>query len=147
MGNQGSSRGKIVGLVALGVVVVAVVGFFVVMGKQYFDNRYAGSMYYTQVPVDEPVAVGDLFDMNGNVADEGYSYTLVGYNDEGEEQLLEFDVRTDNPTSCTSRARICRLRLRPPWCLARNPSMSRTSPPPRWSVSGGNEGAAGGLFA
>ena len=97
MGNQGSSRGKIVGLVTLGVVVVAVVGFFVVMGKQYFDNRYAGSMYYTQVPVDEPVAVGDLFDMNGNVADKGYSYTLVGYNDEGEEQLLEFDVRTDNP--------------------------------------------------
>lgn len=97
MGKQGSASGaNVASKVVIALIVIALLGVGGFTAKRYYDNRYSGSSYYTQVPVGENVEITDLLDAKGNPVDSGYSYSLVGYDDRGQEQLLEFDVRTDN---------------------------------------------------
>ena len=97
MGKQESSSGVSIAFkVIIAVIAIALVSVVGISAKRYYDNRYEGSSYYTQVPVDEDVVLEDLLDAKGNPVEKGSSYSLVGYDSEGQEQLLEFDVRTDN---------------------------------------------------
>ena len=47
---------------------------------QVLRLRYVWHDFYTVVPADEPVEVGDLLDAQGKPADTGYSLLLVGYD-------------------------------------------------------------------
>ncbi|WRS30910.1 YxeA family protein [Actinomycetaceae bacterium MB13-C1-2] len=85
--------GKTIVLVAL-VAIVAVGAYF---GKTYYDDRYVGETFYAQVPLNEPVTVHDLYDAEGNPVDKGYTYSLTGVSEKGEQRLLEFDLHSSNP--------------------------------------------------
>lgn len=85
-------RSLIIGLIA--VVVIGVAG--ALWAKNYYDSRYVGHDFYTVVPADEPVALGDLLDADGNPADTGYPYSLVGYDNDLNRRVLEFDKRADS---------------------------------------------------
>lgn len=78
----------------IAVIMIGVAGALWV--KNYYDSRYVGQDYYTVVPADEPVALGDLLDSEGNPADTGYSYELVGYDTDLNRRVLEFDMRADS---------------------------------------------------
>ncbi len=78
----------------IAVIMIGVAGALWV--KNYYDSRYVGQDYYTVVPADEPVALGDLLDSEGNPADTGYSYELVGYDTDLNRRVLEFDKRADS---------------------------------------------------
>ena len=77
------------------IVVVALLVAGAVWAKKYYDARYVGHDYYTVVPLDEPVAVNDLYDREGKVVGSGYSYDLVGYDAAGQRRTLSFEEHAD----------------------------------------------------
>ena len=119
---QGSSSGKNLILVVIGVLlVIALLAGAAFAVKRYYDSRYDGSLYYTQVPVGEDVAVGDLLDASGKVADQGYSYSLIGYNETGEERVLEFDVRTSDANQLYQPGTYLEVKASPTLVLSEQP--------------------------
>lgn len=59
--------------------------------KGYYNDRYVVSdSYYTRIPEDETTGDSWLTDADGVRQIKGKEYTLVGYNDQGEERLVQF---------------------------------------------------------
>lgn len=65
-------------------------------GKNYYDSRYTGSIYYAQVPEGAHIEVQDIMDAQGKPQDKGYEYHLVGYDEEGNSLDLDFTVLGNN---------------------------------------------------
>lgn len=93
--NSSRRPGRIVGVVVTATL-VALIGAGVYFAKSYYDQRYAGDTFYTRVPLSEPVALNDLYDATGQAVDKGYDYSLIGYNESGEERILEFGLRASS---------------------------------------------------
>ena len=74
------------------VVATALVVVAAVWGKQYYENRYVGSDYYTMVPLDFDITPEVLYSMSGEAADIGKAYSLTAYNKQGEAKTVEFSV-------------------------------------------------------
>ncbi|CAM4270492.1 YxeA family protein [Erysipelothrix inopinata] len=83
-----------------GKIVAAVLVVLVIFGsikvKQYYDDRYVGSDYYTRVPADQSTDPEPLYDDSGKEVDTGKEYALVSYNEKGEKRVLEFSYRTED---------------------------------------------------
>lgn len=59
--------------------------------KNYYNNRYVASDYfYTQIPLDEVNENSWLVDADGVQQEEGKRYTLIGYNEAGEQRDVSF---------------------------------------------------------
>lgn len=79
----------------VGVVIIALIAVVAVKGKEYYENRYTGTYYYTMIPMDEPMELEDMKDDKGEVVGLGKKYKLKSY-DEKSERLLEFSVNTED---------------------------------------------------
>ena len=75
-------------LVVVAVLIVAVA----VWGKQYYDNRYVGTDYYTMVPPDYDMTSVAIKGMNGKEIGTGIKYKLMAYNEQVEAKTVEFTV-------------------------------------------------------
>jgi len=75
-----------------------------VWGKQYYDDRYVGSDYYTMVPQDFDMTPVDIHNKDGQVAAYGIVYNLVAYNEQGEAKAVSITVY--NPDSGFARGEI-----------------------------------------
>lgn len=64
--------------------------------KQYYDDRYVGSDYYTRVPADQSTELEPLYDDSGKEVDTGKNYSFVSYNEKGEKRVLEFSYTTED---------------------------------------------------
>ena len=84
-------------LIAVAVLIVA----GAVWGKQYYDNRYVGTDYYTMVPLDYDMTSVSIKDMGGKEIGTGIKYKLTAYNEQGEAKTVEFTVY--DPDSDISR--------------------------------------------
>ena len=80
------------------VLVVALVAFLAVMGKNYYQRRYVGTAYYGKVSADQstkPVmqySSGDRKEMG-----LGMDYEIKAYDEKGDERVARFDRYTENP--------------------------------------------------
>ena len=81
------------------VVVVALIAAGAIWGKQYYENRYVGSDYYTMVPLDFDITPEMIYTMNGGEAGLGKSYNLTAYNEQGESKKVEFNVMGEDSTN------------------------------------------------
>lgn len=76
-------------LFILAVAIFLVAGAF--WAKKYYNDRYMISdSYYTQIPEDEINEDSWLVDSDGVKQVKGKEYTLMGYNDRGEEREVYF---------------------------------------------------------
>lgn len=76
-------------LMILAVAVFLVTGAF--WSKNYYNDRYVISdSYYTQIPEDEINEDSWLVDSDGVKQVKGKEYTLMGYNDQGQEREVSF---------------------------------------------------------
>ena len=83
-------RKPIFWIIPVAIAALIVTGVF--FGKQYFDDRYAGTDYYTMVPPDYDMTPGTLRDMNGEETEPGKDFKLTAYDAKGEEKVVEFSV-------------------------------------------------------
>jgi uncharacterized protein (TIGR01655 family) len=81
--NKGLKIGLIIGA-------VLVIGVLVVKGKEYYDNTYAGSDYYLQVPSDQDTTIDEW--QGGQYTIKGKRYKFTAYNEKGESRTVEFDI-------------------------------------------------------
>jgi len=88
-------KNKVVLWIAV-VAVVVVVAAVAVWGKQYYENRYVGSDYYTMIPLDYDMTPEMMYDMAGEEAGLGRYFVLTAYNDQGEAKTVEFKVMGDD---------------------------------------------------
>lgn len=83
-----------------GKIVAAVLVVLVIFGsikvKQYYDDRYVGSDYYTRVPADQSTELEPLYDDSGKEVDTGKEYAFESYNDKGEKRILKFSYTTED---------------------------------------------------
>ena len=76
-------------VILLAVVLLVVAGAF--WAKGYYNDRYVASdCYYTQIPQDEVNEDSWLVDKDGVKQAKGKSYTLTGYNEQGEPCEVHF---------------------------------------------------------
>ncbi|MDR0313496.1 MAG: YxeA family protein [Treponema sp.] len=78
--------------------VIALVAVVVLWSKQYYEDRYVGSDYYTMVPIDFDVTPETIYSMNGEDLGLGKNYKLTAYNEQGEAKTVEFTVLAENGT-------------------------------------------------
>ena len=88
---------------SLAVLAVLVVGV-AVWGKQYYEDRYVGSDYYTVVPAGFDMSPVPLLNKDGKEAATGVNYELTAYNAQGEARPVSFTVY--DPESGFSRGEI-----------------------------------------
>ncbi|MEG0327198.1 MAG: YxeA family protein [Erysipelothrix sp.] len=83
-----------------GKIIAAVLVVLIIFGsikvKQYYDDRYVGSDYYTRVPSDQSTELEPLYDDSGKEVDTGKNYSFVSYNEKGERRTLEFSYTTED---------------------------------------------------
>ena len=80
-------------VIALAVILFAAIA---VWGRQYYNDRYVGTDYYTMIPLDYDVTPQTLYSMNGEDVGTGVKYKLTVYNEQGESRIVEFTVREDS---------------------------------------------------
>ena len=78
------------------VVVVVVLGFGAVWGKNYYQNRYVGSDYYTMVPLDYDMTEQTIGSMKGDPVGTGIRYNLTAYSETREKKSVSFTVYNPN---------------------------------------------------
>lgn len=78
--------------IMLGLLVIGI-GFGVISGRNYYNDRYVGKNYYLQVPADQDTKLEKLYDRNGKVADKGKEYKLTGFDKNGNEKQLDIIIR------------------------------------------------------
>ncbi|GHU09861.1 hypothetical protein FACS189431_8530 [Alphaproteobacteria bacterium] len=78
--------------IIIGVIIVAVVAVGAFFGKQYYDDRYVGSDYYTVVPADYDITPQMQYTDNGEEMALGVVYNLVAYNAQGESKDVKFTI-------------------------------------------------------
>lgn len=88
---------KTVVWIVVAVLVVAVVGG-AVWAKQYYQDRYVGSDYYTVVPMNFDLTPETLYDRNGKAMEMGKNFTLMAYDDQGQPRQVDFTVKGDEPS-------------------------------------------------
>ena len=88
------------GAALAGAVVVAAA----LWGRQYYNDRYVGSDYYTMVPYDYDMAQAPMYSMSGEEIGTGVNYYLTAYGVNGEEKQVTF--RVYSPESGLSRGEI-----------------------------------------
>jgi uncharacterized protein (TIGR01655 family) len=79
------------------IIVIAVVFVVAVAlwGKQYYEDRYVGSDYYTMVPLDFDITPETMFSMSGEDVGLGKTYRLTAYNEQGESKEVVFSVSVE----------------------------------------------------
>ena len=77
------------------VVAAVLIVALAVWGKQYYEDRYVGSDYYTMVPFDYDTTPETIYSMSGEDVGLGVKYKLTAYNDQGEAKTVEFTVMED----------------------------------------------------
>jgi uncharacterized protein (TIGR01655 family) len=80
--------------IILAVAAVAIVVVIVVWFKGYYDNRYVGSDYYTQVPATYNITPQSLKDDSGEVYAKGVEYDLTAYDADGQPKSVSFRVES-----------------------------------------------------
>ena len=78
--------------IALAIILVAAIA---VWGRQYYNDRYVGTDYYTMIPLDYDITPQTLYSMSGEDVGTGVKYKLTAYNEQGESRIVEFTVRED----------------------------------------------------
>ena len=86
-----------IALIVVAVVLIAI-GIF---GKQYYDNRYVGTDYYTVVPFGYNMEPKQARSSSGEDMGSAIEYNLAAFNEAGEAKLVSFIVY--NPESGFSR--------------------------------------------
>lgn len=79
-------------IIIITIIAIAFIGFLGVKGKEYYEDRYVGSDYYTQIPADQDMTPEPILDREGVKQAEGKNYTLMAYDKEGNEKKVEFSV-------------------------------------------------------
>jgi uncharacterized protein (TIGR01655 family) len=79
-------------VIALAVILIAPIA---VWGRQYYNDRYVGTDYYTMIPLDYDVTPETIYSTNGEVVGPGVKYKLTAYNEQGESRIVEFTIRKD----------------------------------------------------
>ncbi|MDR2487693.1 MAG: YxeA family protein [Clostridiales Family XIII bacterium] len=79
-------------LVIVLVVVVALAAVLFVLGRQYYNDRYVGTDYYTMVPLDFDATPVPMYADDGEQMGMGKEYTLTVYNEAGESREVSFNV-------------------------------------------------------
>jgi uncharacterized protein (TIGR01655 family) len=82
-------------LITIMIILLAVAGL-IILGKQYYDNRYVGKDYYTMVPLDYSTTPETLYSDNDEVIGQGKYYELTAYDDRGEAKSVEWTVNLDD---------------------------------------------------
>jgi uncharacterized protein (TIGR01655 family) len=77
------------------IVILIVIGFVGIKGKEYYDDRYVGTDYYLQIPVDQDMTLETMHSNNGEDVGTGKEYKLIAYNEDGESKTVEFSVYGD----------------------------------------------------
>ena len=80
-------------VIALAVILIAPIA---VWGRQYYNDRYVGTDYYTMIPLDYDVTPETIYSMNGEEVGPGVKYKLTAYNEQGESRIVEFTVYEDS---------------------------------------------------
>ena len=80
-------------VIALSVILIAAIAIW---GRQYYNDRYVGTDYYTMIPSDYDVTPETLYSMSGEDVGTGVKYKLTAYNEQGESKIVEFTVREDS---------------------------------------------------
>jgi len=80
------------GIIALSVVLIAAGA---VWGRQYYNDRYVGTEYYTIVPFEYDVTPKTMYSANGEDVGLGVEYILTAYDEQGESKTVEFTVHED----------------------------------------------------
>lgn len=75
------------------ILLVIGLGFGVVSGRNYYNERYVGKNYYLQVPEDQDTKLDKLLDNNGKVVDKGKEYRLIGFDKDGNKRELDIIIR------------------------------------------------------
>ena len=83
-------RGKTL-VVVFSVVAVALVAI-VILGRQYYQDRYVGTDYYTMVPLDYDVTPEPMYSSSGEEMGKGKEYKLTIFNEKGEKRQVTFNV-------------------------------------------------------
>jgi len=66
-------------------------------GRNYYQSRYVGSDYWAQVPITMDTTPQELRDASGEpVGVYGTDYTVVAFNEAGEQRTLEFTARGED---------------------------------------------------
>ena len=87
------------------IVFVVVIALVAVWGKQYYDNRYVGTDYYSMVPLDYDMTSVSMRDQSGKeIGAKGIDYQLTAYNEKGEAR--EISIIVYDPDSGYSRGEI-----------------------------------------
>jgi uncharacterized protein (TIGR01655 family) len=81
-----------VGVAAAIAGVIALVNF----GRQYYNDRYVGSDYYTVIPADYDITPKQKFADDGSSMGDGVDYNLIAYNEKGESKEVHFDIMDKN---------------------------------------------------
>ncbi len=72
--------------------------FGIIQAKDYYNDRYVvDDVYYVKVSDNIDMNLEDLKDKSGKVVDTGKDYSFIGYNDQGEQKIIEFSMSTDDP--------------------------------------------------
>lgn len=73
------------------IIVIAIVICGAFWAKGYYNDRYVVSdSFYTRIPLDEVNEDSWLVDDNGIQQEKGKEYTLIGYNELGEQREIFF---------------------------------------------------------
>lgn len=77
--------------IILGIIAAAVIICGAFWAKNYYNDRYVVyDSFYTQIPEDEVNEDSWLLDMDGVQQEKGKRYTLIGYNEAGEQREVSF---------------------------------------------------------
>ena len=85
---------------AFWIAMVVMAGLFVTLaiwGKQYYQDRYVGSDYYTMVPYDYDLTPVMRHTMKGDEAGLGLVMVLTAYNEQGESKTVRISLYGDTP--------------------------------------------------
>jgi uncharacterized protein (TIGR01655 family) len=83
---------KKVTLGIIGAVALVLIAVIAVWGRNYYQDRYVSSDYYTMVPLDYDITPEPLYSMTSEEVGIGKSYDLIAYSADGTEKDVSFTV-------------------------------------------------------
>lgn len=78
------------------VIVIAVIVAGAVWAKQYYEDRYVGTDYYTMIPLDYDMTPETQYSASGEDVGLGKDFNLIAYNEEGEEREISFIMMSED---------------------------------------------------